>query len=88
MRLVLVTPPENEILTAEEARARLNIGPEVSDDVLDSVVHRCALVNLSYGLSAAGPPFGGRTGHERQGLLRGTKRHRGLDDVVVVVVTE
>jgi uncharacterized phiE125 gp8 family phage protein len=35
MRLVLVTAPSVEPLSAPEARARLNIGTDVSDDVLD-----------------------------------------------------
>jgi uncharacterized phiE125 gp8 family phage protein len=35
-RLVLVTPPINEPLTAAEAKARLNIGSDVSDLVIDA----------------------------------------------------
>ncbi|WP_445490203.1 head-tail connector protein [Rhodopseudomonas sp. RCAM05734] len=38
MRLVPVTPPANEPLSAEDVRARLNIGTEISDDVLDAFV--------------------------------------------------
>jgi uncharacterized phiE125 gp8 family phage protein len=38
MRLVLVTPPTVEPLTAAEARARLNIGAEVSDDVMNAYI--------------------------------------------------
>lgn len=36
MRLILVDAPVNEPLTAAEARARLNIGSDVSDAVLDA----------------------------------------------------
>jgi uncharacterized phiE125 gp8 family phage protein len=38
MRLVLVEPPAFEPLTAEEAKARLNIGDEVSDEVMDALI--------------------------------------------------
>jgi uncharacterized phiE125 gp8 family phage protein len=38
MRLVLVEPPAVEPLTAEEAKARLNIGDEVSDEVMDALI--------------------------------------------------
>jgi hypothetical protein len=38
MRLVLVTAPTVEPLTAAEARARLNIGSEVTDEVLDGLI--------------------------------------------------
>ncbi|MBN8960570.1 MAG: hypothetical protein J0H71_05515 [Rhizobiales bacterium] len=38
MRLVLVTPPAAEPLTATEAKSRLGIGAEVSDDVMDAFV--------------------------------------------------
>jgi uncharacterized phiE125 gp8 family phage protein len=38
MRLVLVTAPEHEPLSADEVRARLNIGTEISDDVLDAFI--------------------------------------------------
>jgi uncharacterized phiE125 gp8 family phage protein len=38
MRLVLIQPPDVEPLTAQEAKARLNIGNEVSDDVMDSFI--------------------------------------------------
>ena len=38
MRLVLVTPPAVEPLTADEARARLNIGDEVSDEVMNAYI--------------------------------------------------
>jgi hypothetical protein len=38
MRLVLVTPPAAEPLTAAEARARLNIGSEVTDDTLNALI--------------------------------------------------
>lgn len=36
MRLILVDPPAVEPLTAAEAKARLNIGSEVSDEVMDA----------------------------------------------------
>lgn len=38
MRLVLVEPPAVEPLTAAEAKARLNIGDEVSDEVMDALI--------------------------------------------------
>ena len=38
MRLVLVTPPAVEPLTAAEAKARLNIGDEVSDEVMNAYI--------------------------------------------------
>jgi uncharacterized phiE125 gp8 family phage protein len=38
MRLVLVEPPTVEPLTAAEAKARLNIGDEVSDEVMDALI--------------------------------------------------
>jgi hypothetical protein len=38
MRLVLVTPPTVEPLTAAEARARLNIGSDTTDDVLGALI--------------------------------------------------
>jgi uncharacterized phiE125 gp8 family phage protein len=38
MRLELVAPPINEPLTAAEARARLNIGTEVSDEVMSAYI--------------------------------------------------
>ena len=38
MRLVLVEPPTVEPLTAAEAKARLNIGDEVSDEVMESYI--------------------------------------------------
>jgi uncharacterized phiE125 gp8 family phage protein len=38
MRLVLLTPPEVEPLTAEEAKTRLNIGGEVSDETMDALI--------------------------------------------------
>ena len=38
MRLELVAPPAVEPLTADEARARLNIGAEVSDDVINAYI--------------------------------------------------
>jgi uncharacterized phiE125 gp8 family phage protein len=38
MRLVLVDGPAVEPLTAAEARARLNIGAEVTDDVLNAYI--------------------------------------------------
>jgi uncharacterized phiE125 gp8 family phage protein len=37
-RLVLRTPPVNEPLTAAEAKARLNIGTEVSDEVMNAYI--------------------------------------------------
>ncbi len=37
-RLVLITPPAVEPLTAAEAKARLNIGAEVSDEVMDAYI--------------------------------------------------
>ena len=37
-RLVLITPPAVEPLTAAEAKARLNIGDEVSDEVMDAYI--------------------------------------------------
>lgn len=36
MRLILIDPPVNEPLTAAEAKARLNLGDEISDAVVDS----------------------------------------------------
>jgi uncharacterized phiE125 gp8 family phage protein len=38
MRLVLVTPPTVEPLTVAEAKARLNIGDEVSDEVMQAYI--------------------------------------------------
>jgi uncharacterized phiE125 gp8 family phage protein len=38
MRLVLVSGPAVEPLTAAEAKARLNIGSEVSDEVMDAYI--------------------------------------------------
>lgn len=38
MRLVLIEPPAVEPLTAEEVKARLSIGSEVSDEVLDALI--------------------------------------------------
>lgn len=38
MRLILVEGPVNEPLTAAEARARLNIGSDVSDQVMDAYI--------------------------------------------------
>jgi uncharacterized phiE125 gp8 family phage protein len=38
LRLVLVTPPAVEPLTAAEAKARLNIGAEVSDEVMNAYI--------------------------------------------------
>lgn len=38
MRLSLVTPPPVEPLTAAEVKARLNIGAEISDQVIDAYV--------------------------------------------------
>lgn len=38
MRLVLVDPPAKEPLTAVEAKSRLNIGDEVSNDVVDAFI--------------------------------------------------
>lgn len=38
MRLVLVTPPAVEPLTAAEAKARLNIGDEITDEVMDTYI--------------------------------------------------
>lgn len=38
MRLALIQPPDVEPLTAADAKARLNIGDEVSDDVMDAFI--------------------------------------------------
>jgi uncharacterized phiE125 gp8 family phage protein len=38
MRLVQIEPPGVEPLTAEEAKTRLNIGSEVSDETMDSLI--------------------------------------------------
>lgn len=38
MRLVLIEPPLVEPLTAAEAKARLNIGDEISDQVIDAYI--------------------------------------------------
>jgi uncharacterized phiE125 gp8 family phage protein len=38
LRLILIDPPVNEPLTAAEAKARLNIGSEVSDEVMDAYI--------------------------------------------------
>ena len=38
MRLVLIDPPASEPLTVEEARSRLNIGSEVSDQTMESLI--------------------------------------------------
>jgi uncharacterized phiE125 gp8 family phage protein len=38
MRLVLISPPAVEPLTAAEAKERLNIGSEVSDEVMDAYI--------------------------------------------------
>lgn len=44
MSLVLVTPPSVEPLTAAEARARLNIGSEVTDAVLNAFISAARLM--------------------------------------------
>lgn len=61
MRVVLTTPPASEPLTAAEVKARLNIGSEVTDDVVNAYVKAArqaidgwdgwlgrALINQSY----------------------------------------
>jgi uncharacterized phiE125 gp8 family phage protein len=38
LRMILVSPPANAVLTSADAKARLNIGSEVPDAVMDAYI--------------------------------------------------
>ena len=48
MRLTLVTAPAVEPLTVGEARARLNIGSDVSDEVLCAFITSGSFANFDF----------------------------------------